>query len=59
MDGVDTVQLFNLADDPDETVKLAGDPDYADRLAQMDSLLLVQSKLNHDRIDLSLPNWGK
>ncbi|MCB0720511.1 MAG: sulfatase-like hydrolase/transferase [Bacteroidetes bacterium] len=59
VDGVDTVQLFNLADDPNETVNLAGDPDYADRLAQMDSLLLVQSKLNHDRIDLSLPNWGK
>lgn len=38
----DADQLFNLAEDPDESRNLANDPKYADKLAEMKELMRAQ-----------------
>jgi hypothetical protein len=57
--GVQHTQLFNLHDDPFERRSLAGDPTYAARHQELESLLVELGRTYHDPLDLSLPDWGK
>jgi len=51
-------QLFDLAKDPWETVNLADDPAYRDKLASM-RVLLKQAMADHDdAADLDMEGWG-
>lgn len=50
---VDTTQLFNLRDDPDETRNLAGDPGYSARVLAMLSLLERQQSAFGDTLPLT------
>jgi hypothetical protein len=57
--GVQHTQLFNLHDDPFERRSLAGDPTYAARHRELESLLVELGRTYHDPLDLSVPDWGK
>ncbi len=59
VEGATQTQLFNLNEDPDELNNLATDPTHADRLDQLNALLLEESTANDDPLDLSDPMWGK
>jgi len=52
-------QLFDLNNDPEERINLAHDPDHAEKLKQMEELLVEQSRAFADPLDLSAPDWGK
>jgi arylsulfatase A-like enzyme len=53
---VDVTQLFNLRDDPHETHSLADDPRYADRVAEMLSLLKTEQSAWDDTQPLTVDN---
>ena len=57
--GVRTEQLFDLNHDPFETINLAGRADMGTTLETMRTLLIEQSRLWSDPLDLSAPQWGK
>lgn len=50
---INTSQLFNLKDDPDETHDLADDPQFKDRLAEMTHLLEREQKAAGDTLALT------
>jgi arylsulfatase A-like enzyme len=52
-------QLFDVNADPFETLNLADDPAFADRLEQLEALLATAGTRYHDRLDVSDPTWGK
>jgi arylsulfatase A-like enzyme len=53
---VDTTQLFNLRDDPDEINNLAADPAQATKVRELMDLLGQQQKLFHDPSPLVVEN---
>ena len=56
---VDKTQLFNLADDPNETKDLAGEPAQAGRVKEMLALMADQQKLWDDKDPLTVANPAK
>ena len=59
VDGVRTEQLFDLNHDPYEITNLATDEIMDSTLEAMRALLIEQSLLWSDPLDLSQPHWGK
>lgn len=56
---VDRTQLFNLADDPDETRDLAGEPSQAGRVREMLALMAEQQKFFGDTDPLTVEKPAK
>ena len=55
----DTIQLFNLNEDPWETRNLAADPSYAKKIEVLKKQLNAQMRESGDTLDLEKENWGK
>ncbi len=55
----DTLQLFNLNEDPWETNNLGPDPACAEKIKELTSLLKQEMKQSGDPMDLDRENWGK
>ncbi|MFH1719337.1 MAG: sulfatase-like hydrolase/transferase [Planctomycetota bacterium] len=53
---INHTQLFNLQDDPYETVNLAQHPEYADKVRDMLNLMKAQQRKFGDGIPLTAPN---
>jgi len=53
---VDRTQLFDLKNDPDETVNLADRPEHADRVRALTELLAKEQKQFGDNAPLQVPN---
>lgn len=56
VDGMVRDQLFDLNEDPYEMRNLAADPAYQDKLAELGALLIEQSRLYSDPVDVAA--WG-
>ena len=59
VDGRSHTQVFNLNEDPYERRNLADDPAYDGQRQRLERLLLQQSEIYHDPLDLAAPSWGK
>ena len=57
--GVPHEQLFNLNEDPHELENLAAHPDHVAMRAQLEDILIEQSRTHSDPLDLADPTWGK
>ena len=51
-------QLFDLKNDPFEINNLANNPTYADKLKEMEQLLVLKMEEENDKADLSKSGWG-
>ncbi|QMW04298.1 sulfatase/phosphatase domain-containing protein [Spirosoma foliorum] len=54
-----TIQLFNLNNDPYETKNLADNSAFGQKKQQLEALLISEMKIYHDALDITKPNWGK
>ena len=59
VDGVLHTQLFNLKDDPWETMDLSGKPEHQKRIGQMKDLLRKNMLDTHDDLDIDQPDWNR
>ncbi len=59
VDGVQSMQLFDLNKDPWETRDLSADPVHAERIGELRSRLRAHMKETHDDLDLDQPDWGR
>ena len=55
----DTLQLFNLNEDPWETRNLATDPSYESLIGDLKDRLNEHMRASGDTLDLEKVNWGK
>ena len=58
VNGVQTIQLFDLRSDPLEMKNLAADPVQASRVGDMTTLLKRWMRETDDHLDLDKPDWG-
>ncbi len=58
VEGKMKTQLFDLDNDPFETINLAEKEDYKEQLDLMEELLAEEMRLNNDKAKLGEPNWG-
>lgn len=58
-DGVKNVQLFDLANDPDEIKNLAADPKHAEQRSRLEKLLAEARKQFGDPVDFDAPRAKK
>ena len=58
VNGKQTMQLFDLQNDPWEMKNLAGDTAQAGRIKELTTLLKKWMKETGDNCDLNKPNWG-
>ena len=59
VNGVASVQLFNLLADPWEMNNLADNAQQQDRVKKMWELLKQEMRDTHDDLDIDLPDWGR
>ena len=58
VNGVKTTQLFDLANDPQETNNLVGEQAYTGRIRELTTLMENWIKKTGDKVDLDQPGWG-
>jgi len=56
--GTETVQLFDLENDPWETTNLANDPAYTGKVRELRRLMKRWLRETGDGVDLDRPGWG-
>jgi len=59
VDGALHTQLFNLKDDPWETMDLSAQPEHRKRIEQMKDLLRKTMMDTHDDLDIDKPDWNR
>jgi arylsulfatase A-like enzyme len=57
--GVETAQLFHLAEDPQELRNLAGEAAHAGKVAELRAELMAWMQRVEDPLDISKPDWGR